>query len=136
FMVLAPEHPLVTKITASAKRAEVERYVETARNMAEIDRTSTEREKTGVDTGAFARNVFTGERIPIWVADYVLATYGTGAIMAVPGHDERDFAFAKKYRLEIREVISPDGTEHERLDAPYVGEGSMVRSGDFTGRSS
>jgi leucyl-tRNA synthetase len=136
FMVLAPEHPLVAKVTAPAKRAEVERYVETARNMAEIERTSAVREKTGVDTGAFARNVFTGERIPIWVADYVLATYGTGAIMAVPGHDERDFAFAKKYRLEIREVISPDGKEHARLDAPYIGEGSMVRSGLFTGTRS
>ncbi len=136
FMVLAPEHPLVAKITAPAKRAEVEGYVESARNMAEIERTSTEREKTGVDTGAFARNVFTGERIPIWVADYVLATYGTGAIMAVPGHDERDFAFATKYRLEIREVVSPDGKEHDRLDAPYIGEGSMVRSGPFTGTRS
>ena len=136
FMVLAPEHPLVAKITAPAKRAEVERYVETARNMAEIERTSAERAKTGVDTGAFARNVFTGERIPIWIADYVLATYGTGAIMAVPGHDERDFAFAKKYGLEIREVISPDGKEHVRLDAPHVGEGTMVRSGPFTGKRS
>src|SRR5439155_220457 len=84
FMVLAPEHPLVAKITAPAKRAEVERYVETARNMAEIERTSAEREKTGADTGAFARNVFTGERIPIWIADYVLSTYGTCALMAGP----------------------------------------------------
>ena len=134
FMVLAPEHPLVAKITAPAKRAEVERYVESARNMAEIERTSTEREKTGVDIGAFARNVFTGERIPIWIADYVLATYGTGAIMAVPGHDERDFAFATKYRLEIREVVSPDGKEHDHLDAPYIGEGIMVRSGPVSGR--
>ncbi len=133
FMVLAPEHSLVAKITAPARRAEVERYVESARNMAEIERSSTEREKTGVDTEAFARNVFTGERIPIWVADYVLATYGTGAIMAVPGHDERDFAFAKKYGLEVREVISQDGKEHHRLDAPYIGEGSMVRSGPFSG---
>ena len=136
FIVLAPEHALVAKITAPAKRAEVERYVESARNIAEIERTSTEREKTGVDTGAFARNVFTGERIPIWVADYVLATYGTGAIMAVPGHDERDFAFAKRYRLDIREVISPDGTDHHRLDAPYTGEGIMVQSGAFNGRRS
>jgi leucyl-tRNA synthetase len=136
FMVLAPEHPLVAKITTPAKRAEVDRYVERARNMAEIERTSTEREKTGVDTGAFARNIFTGERVPIWTADYVLATYGTGAIMAVPAHDERDFAFARKHKLEIREVISPDGTEHDRLEAAYVGEGAMVRSGPFTGRSS
>ena len=136
FMVLAPEHPLVAKITVQAMRAEVDRYVASARDMGEIERTSTEREKTGVDTGAFAQNVFTGERIPIWVADYVLATYGTGAIMAVPGHDERDFAFAKKYGLDIREVISPDGTEHGRLDAPYTGEGTMVRSGPFTRKGS
>jgi leucyl-tRNA synthetase len=136
FMVLAPEHPLVAKITAPERRAEVERYVKHAGEMAEIERTSAEREKTGVATGAFARNVFTGERIPMYVADYVLATYGTGAIMAVPGHDERDFAFAQKYGLDIREVISPDGTEHERLGAPYMGEGIMVRSGPFTGTRS
>jgi leucyl-tRNA synthetase len=136
FMVLAPEHPLVAKITAPARRAEVEKYVERARNMAEIERTSAEREKTGVDTGAFAQNAFTGERIPVWVADYVLSTYGTGAIMAVPGHDERDFEFAKKYGLAIREVISPDGTEHGALDSAYVGEGVMIRSGPFTGTRS
>jgi len=132
FMVLAPEHPLVAKITAPARRSEVERYVASARNMAEIERTSTAREKTGVDTGAFARNVFTGERIPVWVADYVLATYGTGAIMAVPAHDERDFAFARKYGLDIREVIKPEGAAHDHLDAPYAGEGIMVRSGPFS----
>src|SRR2546425_6805212 len=133
FMVLSPEHPLVAKIVAPKRRAEVERHVQHARNMADIERAAAEREKTGVDTGAFARNVFTGERIPIWVADYVLATYGSGAIMAVPGHDERDFAFAKKHRLEIREVIRPDGSEHATFDAPYIGEGVMVRSGPFSG---
>jgi leucyl-tRNA synthetase len=136
FMVLAPEHPLVETIAAPKHRAEVARYVQHARNMGEIERTAAEREKTGVDTGAFARNVFTGERIPILVADYVLGFYGTGAIMAVPAHDERDFAFAKKHRLEIREVISPDGTEHAALEAPYTGEGIMVRSGPFTGTRS
>ncbi len=136
FMVLAPEHPLVDKIAAPKHRTEVARYVQHARNMAEIERIAAEREKTGVDTGAFARNVFTGERIPIWIADYVLATYGTGAIMAVPGHDERDFAFAKKHHLEIREVVSPDGKEHERVDAPHTGEGIMVRSGPFNGTPS
>ncbi|HEV8229614.1 MAG TPA: leucine--tRNA ligase [Candidatus Limnocylindria bacterium] len=136
FMVLAPEHPLVAKIADPATRAEVERYAERARNMAEIERTATEREKTGVDTGAFARNTFTGERIPIWIADYVLLTYGTGAIMAVPAHDERDFAFARKYGLEIREVISPDGSEHAALPEAYVGEGVMVRSGPFSGTRS
>src|SRR5438105_14794450 len=101
--------------------------------MAEIERASAEREKTGVDTGAFARNVFTGERIPIWIADYVLQTYGTGAIMAVPGHDERDFDFAKRHGLEIREVISPDGIEQGSLSAPYLGEGRMDPTGPFTG---
>jgi len=136
FMVLAPEHPLVQKIAAPKHRKEVERYVQHARNMGEIERASAEREKTGVDTGAFARNVFTGELIPIWVADYVLGTYGTGAIMAVPAHDDRDFAFAKKHRLEIREVVSPDGAEHATVDEPYVGEGVMVRSGPFSGMRS
>ena len=99
FMVLAPEHPLVAKITAPAKRAEVEKYVERARNMAEIERTSTEREKTGVDIGAFARNVFTGERIPIYVADYVLATL----------RDRRDHgrSRARRARLRVREEARP-----------------------------
>jgi leucyl-tRNA synthetase len=134
FMVLAPEHPLVAKITTADRRAAVEAYVARARTMAEIERTSAARKRTGVETGAFARNEFTGERIPIWVADYVLSTYGTGAIMAVPAHDERDFDFAKRHHLEIREVISPDGAERESLTEPYLGEGVMVRSGSFTGR--
>ncbi len=136
FMVLAPEHALVEKVTTPDKRTEVAAYVERARNTGEIERTTAEREKTGVFTGAYARNVFTGERIPIWIADYVLATYGTGAIMAVPAHDERDFAFARKFGLEIREVISVDGTEHATLSEAYVGDGLMVRSGPFTGLSS
>ena len=136
FMVAAPEHPLVARITTADRRAEVQAYVDRARAESEIERTSAEREKTGVDTGAFALNAFTGERIPIWIADYVLATYGTGAIMAVPAHDERDFAFAKKYGLPIREVISGDGTEHDALEEAYVGPGVMVRSGAFDGRSS
>ena len=136
FMVLAPEHPLVEKITAPERRAEVVAYAERARNTSEIDRTTAEREKTGVFTGAYAKNVFSGEKIPIWIADYVLATYGTGAIMAVPAHDERDFAFAKKFALQIREVISADGSEHGVLPEAYVGEGVLVRSGPFTGRRS
>ncbi len=133
FMVLAPEHPLVETITAPEKRAEVRAYVEKARNTDEIERTTAEREKTGVFVGAYAKNVFSGERVPIWIADYVLATYGTGAIMGVPAHDERDFAFAKKFGLEIREVISADGVEHASLTEAHVGDGTMVRSGPFTG---
>ncbi len=136
FMVLAPEHPLVQTITIPAQRSAVEAYVARTRDLAEIERAAADREKTGVDTGAFALNAFTGERIPIWIADYVLATYGTGAIMAVPGHDERDFAFAERYGLEIREVISPDGVEHAHLTAAYLGPGTMVRSGSFSGMPS
>ncbi|MGH2498627.1 MAG: leucine--tRNA ligase, partial [Candidatus Limnocylindria bacterium] len=145
FMVLAPEHPLVERITAPDRRAQVDAYARAARAESEIERLAAGVDKTGVDTGAFARNVFTGERIPIWIADYVLMTYGTGAIMAVPAHDERDFAFARKYGLEIREVISPDapggdggggGPRRGALDAPYVGPGTMVHSGAFNGRSS
>ncbi|MGH2452104.1 MAG: leucine--tRNA ligase, partial [Candidatus Limnocylindria bacterium] len=136
FMVLAPEHPLVAQVTTPAQRGAVEEYVRRARQLGEIERTTAEREKTGVPTGAYATNVFTGERIPIWIADYVLAAYGTGAIMAVPAHDERDFEFARKFGLEVREVISPDGAEHASLGAAFLGEGVMVRSGPFTGRTS
>ncbi|HYR93656.1 MAG TPA: leucine--tRNA ligase [Methylomirabilota bacterium] len=136
FMVLAPEHPLVERITAPEQRERVKAYVDHARNMAEIERTTAEREKTGVFTGAYAKNVFSGERVPIWIADYVLATYGTGAIMAVPAHDERDFAFAKKFGLPIREVISADGNEHAALETAYIGDGVMVRSGPYTGKRS
>src|SRR5207244_9499422 len=112
FMVLAPEHPLVERVTTEKHRARVREYVAKARKETEIERMSTEREKTGVATGGFAINPVNGEKIPIWVADYVLVTYGTGAIMAVPGHDERDFEFAQKYDLPIREVIAtPSGPQ-------------------------
>ena len=136
FMVLAPEHPLVERIASHDQREKIRAYVEQARNMAEIERTTADREKTGVFTGAYAKNVFSGERIPIWIADYVLATYGTGAIMAVPAHDERDFAFAKKFGMPIPEVISADGKEHDSPASAYTGDGVMVRSGTFTGMSS
>ncbi len=110
FMVLAPEHPLVAKLTADECRAEVEAYVAQSIRQTEIDRLSLEKEKTGVFTGAYAVNPVNQERIPIWIADYVLMTYGTGAIMAVPAHDERDFAFALKFGLPIIPVIEqPDG---------------------------
>ncbi|HEY8732247.1 MAG TPA: leucine--tRNA ligase [Candidatus Limnocylindria bacterium] len=136
FMVLAPEHPLVPVITTPGQKATVEAYVAKARNESEIERGSAERAKTGVDTGAFAINAFTGEKIPIWIADYVLASYGTGAIMAVPAHDERDFAFATQHGLPITEVISPDGVAHANIEAAYAGPGVMVRSGRFSGTSS
>src|SRR5438445_4378599 len=120
FMVLAPEHGLVEKVTADDNRARVREYVERARKETEIERLSTEREKTGAATGGFAINPVNGEKIPIWVADYVLVTYGTGAIMAVPGHDQRDFEFARKFGLPVREVIAPPEGPRGELDAAYV----------------
>ena len=105
FMVLAPEHAAVARLTTPEQRAQVEAYAASARRMSEADRTAAEKDKTGVSTGAYAVNPVDGRRIPVWVADYVLSGYGTGAIMAVPGHDERDFAFALKYGLPILPVI-------------------------------
>ena len=133
FMVLAPEHPLVEKVTTEKHRARVHEYVEKARKETEIERLSTEREKTGVATGGVAINPVNGEEIPIWVADYVLMTYGTGAIMAVPAHDERDFEFAVRYSLPIREVIAPSSGPQGVLREAYIGPGTMVNSGRFDG---
>ena len=137
FMVIAPEHELVRKIVTPDRRREVEAYVEQTRAETEIERLSTEHEKTGVFTGAYAINPFSSERIPIWVADYVLATYGTGAIMGVPAHDARDFAFATKYQLPIREVISatskPSGRPLEAAFETY--EGFLVNSARYSGLS-
>jgi leucyl-tRNA synthetase len=133
FMVLAPEHPLVERITIEKHREKVREYVAKARKASDIDRLSTEREKTGVPTGAFAINPVNGEKIPIWVADYVLMTYGTGAIMAVPAHDERDFEFAERFGLPIREVIAPPTGSQGELRSAYVGPGVMVNSGEFDG---
>jgi len=153
YVVLAPEHPLVEQLTVPAQRAAVAAYQEQARRESEIERLSTEKDKTGVPLGTHAVNPFSGERVPIWIADYVLTTYGTGAIMAVPGHDERDFAFAQKFNLPIREVIRPthpalaagardntlppNGGEPEGgLAQAYTGPGVMVNSGPYTGLSS
>ncbi len=135
FMVLAPEHPLVEKITTDAQRPAVTAYVEQAARATEIERTAEGREKTGVFTGAYAINPVNGERIPIWIADYVMITYGSGAIMAVPAHDERDFAFARKFGLEVRPVIQPEGTVFDGATMPeaYVGPGLMINSGAFNG---
>jgi len=135
YVVLAPEHPLVEVLTTPERRAEVEAYVHQARTKSEIERLSTEREKTGVYIGAEAINPATGERIPIWIADYVLLEYGTGAIMAVPAHDERDWEFAKKFGLPIRVVIRPkEGGPPD--DRAYTDPGVMVNSGEFTGLDS
>ncbi len=136
FMVLAPEHPLVAEITAPERRSEVEAYVARARAETEIERLSTEREKTGVPIGADAINPATGERIPIFIADYVLLGYGTGAIMGVPAHDERDFAFAVRYGLPIRRVVAAPGMEDAPLTEAFVAHGGderLVNSGRFSG---
>jgi leucyl-tRNA synthetase len=136
FMVLAPEHPLVAKLTAPERRAEVEAYVDRARKTSEIERLSTEREKTGVPIGADAINPFTGERIPIWIADYVLATYGSGAVMGVPAHDQRDFEFATKSGIPIRVVIAAEAWFGAPLKEAYTEPGTMVNSGPFDGQPS
>ena len=136
FMVLAPEHPLVAQLTTADKQAEVGAYLEETRHRSDIERLSTVGEKSGVFIGAYCVNRFTGQRIPIFIADYVLMHYGTGAVMAVPAHDTRDFAFAQKYSLPIVTVIAPPGYQGEPLTEAYVDPGVMVNSGDFNGLSS
>ena len=137
FMVIAPEHDLVQKIVTPKHRRNVDDYLEKTKSETEIERLSTEHEKTGVFTGASAINPFTKERIPIWIADYVLATYGTGAIMGVPAHDARDFEFAKKYQLPIRQVISPTPTPSGKaVDSAFESyDGFLVNSGPYSGLS-
>ena len=137
FMVIAPEHELVQKIVTPNHRRNVDDYIEKTKGETEIERLSTEHEKSGMFTGAYAINPFTDERIPIWIADYVLATYGTGAIMGVPAHDARDFEFARKYQLPIREVISPSlQPSGGALDAAFeTYDGFLVNSGPYSGLS-
>ncbi len=133
FMVLAPEHPLVVQITTPEQRDEVEAYVDAARHQTEIERLSTEREKTGVFTGAYCTNLFNGRSVPIWIADYALPWYGTGALMGVPAHDQRDFEFASKHGLECPVVIAPPNWDGEPLAEAYTAPGTMVNSGQFDG---
>jgi leucyl-tRNA synthetase len=150
FLVLAPEHPVVERVTTDARRAEVEEYRERAASMDLVSRKKTDKEKTGVFTGAYAVNPATGQPVEVWIADYVLMEYGTGAIMAVPGHDERDFEFATQFGLPIVQVIQAEAeaeapTESDAagsavrgasLSKAYVGEGVLVNSGEFDGTSS
>jgi len=136
FMVLAPEHPLVEKLTTKSKKKEVNAYQEQAKRMGDIQRESAEREKTGVFTGSYAINPVNDEKIPIWIADYVMMGYGTGAIMAVPAHDQRDFEFARKYDLPIEVVIQPPELEPidpDEMEAAIPAKGDMVNSGPLTG---
>ncbi|MCX6556944.1 MAG: leucine--tRNA ligase [Candidatus Aminicenantes bacterium] len=132
FIVLAPEHPLVKAITAVEQRDEVDDYIRKAQGESEIDRLNAERAKTGVFTGAYAVNPVNGAKIPVWIADYVLMGYGTGAIMCVPGHDERDFAFANKFHLPVVQVVSRDGSTYD-LQAAEPAEGIAVNSGPWSG---
>ena len=133
FLVLAPEHPLVDRLTTEAQRPRVDEYIAQARRTSEIDRLSTETEKTGVFTGAYAVNRLNREQVPIFIGDYVLMTYGTGAVMGVPAHDTRDFVFAQKYRLPIRIVIAPITWDGSDLTEAYVDEGFMTNSGPYDG---
>ena len=136
FAVLAPEHPLVSELTTAEHRANVDEYVVRARNLPEMERTNTERTRDGVFTGALAINPVNGQRIPIFVADYVLMSYGTGAIMAVPAHDQRDYEFAQAYGLPVVEVIRPTADGPWTADCAFEGEGIMVNSGPFDGQPS
>ena len=136
FMVLAPEHPLVDKLTQPDRREAVDAYRHEARRKSEIDRLSTEREKTGVPLGASVINPINDERIPIWIADYVLPGYGTGAIMAVPAHDARDFEFARRHGLPVRQVVAPLGGSPSDLESAYAAHSDdevLINSGEFSG---
>jgi leucyl-tRNA synthetase len=136
YLVMAPEHPLLEDLVTEAYRHEVEKYRDWAVNQSEIDRLSTTKEKSGVFTGAYAVNPVNGKRIPIWVSDYVLLTYGTGLVMAVPAHDQRDFEFAAKFGLPVQTVISPEGGFSEPLSQAYTETGIMENSGPYNGMAS
>jgi leucyl-tRNA synthetase len=142
YMVIAPEHPLVDELTKPEHAQQVQQYREQAARKSDLERTELSKEKTGVFTGSFAMNPVNGEQVPIWVADYVLATYGTGAIMAVPAHDERDFEFAQQFGLPIKAVVDPASTvsaaEREEILAGkrcFVGDGVAINSGKYDGLS-
>ncbi|HEX4474504.1 MAG TPA: leucine--tRNA ligase, partial [Polyangiaceae bacterium] len=136
YMVIAPDHRLTPLITTPVHHAEVEAYALAASRKSDMDRTALNRQKTGVFTGAFAKNPLSGASIPIYTADYVLGAYGTGAIMAVPAHDERDFEFAQTFSIPMIEVVSADGTLHDVVEKPFTGDGVAVRSGPFDGMPS
>lgn len=133
YMVVAPEHPLLKKLVISEKENDVQSYVEAAAKKSDLDRTDLAKDKSGVFTGSYCINPVNGEQIPVWVADYVLISYGTGAIMAVPAHDERDHEFAEKYQIEIRRVIGSQDGDEEKGKLPYSGPGVMVNSGEYDG---
>ena len=131
FIVLAPEHNLVSELTTPNNKEKVEEYIKTSREYSEIERLSTERDKTGVFTGSYAINTINGNKVPVFIADYVLVQYGTGAVMGVPAHDQRDFEFAKKYNLDITKVIAKNINDTSTLQEAYTESGILTNSGDF-----
>lgn len=138
YMVIAPEHPLVDKLTTARQRDEIAGYRQQAAAKSDLERTDLAKDKSGVFSGSYAINPINGQKLPIWVADYVLMGYGTGAIMAVPAHDERDYEFAQKYDIPIVRVIEPaddSGDETSSPELPYVGEGKLVNSDGYSGLS-
>jgi leucyl-tRNA synthetase len=138
YCTLAPENALVEKITTPEQKAEVHKYLESIKSLSDIDRQSTVKEKTGVWTGSYAINPVNGDKVPVWISDYVLISYGTGAVMAVPAHDTRDFEFAKKFNIPIRAVIHPEGKmlKGDDMTEAYTEEGIMFDSAEFTGMNS
>ena len=138
YMVLSPEHPLVDRITNDERREAVANYQKEASWKSDLERTDLAKDKSGVFSGGYAINPVNGERVPVWIADYVLMSYGTGAIMAVPGHDQRDFEFATKFALPIVKVIENDEAlaGGRSTELPYLGKGTMVNSGDYSGLDS
>ena len=142
FVVMAPEHPLVDKITTAEYKDSVEKYKEQAKFKTQLERTELQKEKTGQFTGAYAINPFNGEKVPVYIGDYVLVNYGTGVVMAVPAHDERDFDFAKKHGITIKQSIKPENASEEENQAIHNGEvcypekGILVDSGEFSGMTS
>lgn len=135
-MVIAPEHPLLEKLTSPENAQAVKDYVKSVASKSDLDRTDLAKSKTGVFTGAHAVNPVNGKKIPIWVADYVLMSYGTGAIMAVPAHDERDFDFAKQFGLPIIRVIDKKGADGKDPELPFCDVGTLMNSGEMDGTPS
>lgn len=136
FMVLAPEHAMARELATEETKQAVEDYIYRASTRSNIDRMA-DKEKTGVFTGSYAINPLNGKKVPIWLSDYVLADYGTGAIMCVPAHDDRDFEFAKKFDIPIIQVIAKDGKEIENMTEAYTDAvGTMINSGDWNGMES
>jgi leucyl-tRNA synthetase len=138
YVVLAPEHPLTKRVTTQEREADVEAFIQEVSNQSELERTAEDKPKRGIPTGGKAINPFTGEEIPIWIADYVLYEYGTGAVMGVPAHDARDFKFAKEQNLPIKVVIVPEGETNDTsaLQAAYTEPGIVINSSQFDGMAS